>query len=49
MVESEQPLAATADGEAISYNNDCIIDSGCSNHMAGDNEKLVSIMEYKGG
>nr|CAD1841788.1 unnamed protein product [Ananas comosus var. bracteatus] len=33
----------------VNYNTDWIIDSGCSNHMTGDKDKLLSTTEYKGG
>lgn len=33
----------------IDYENDWIVDSGCSNHMTGDKEKLQNTTEYKGG
>nr|KAJ0218457.1 hypothetical protein LSAT_V11C300142320 [Lactuca sativa] len=35
-------------GERINYENDWIIDSGCSNHMTGDQNKLQDVNEYKG-
>ena len=35
--------------EHIDYEKDWIIDSGCSNHMTGDKEKLKNLVEYKGG
>lgn len=34
--------------EQIDYENDWIFDSGCSNHMTGDKEKLQNLTEYKG-
>ncbi|KAG6752467.1 hypothetical protein POTOM_044702 [Populus tomentosa] len=34
--------------EHIDYEKDWIIDSGCSNHMTGDKEKLKNLVEYKG-
>ncbi|KAK3008578.1 hypothetical protein RJ639_014577 [Escallonia herrerae] len=43
----EQALAATFP-EEVDYSNDWIHDSGCSNHMTGDKEKLISLSEYKG-
>ncbi|KAK4353653.1 hypothetical protein RND71_025847 [Anisodus tanguticus] len=46
--EEELALAVTAPG-TINYNNDWIVDSGCSNHITGDKEKLQNITEYKGG
>ncbi|XVE81428.1 hypothetical protein DITRI_Ditri15bG0062500 [Diplodiscus trichospermus] len=33
----------------IDYNNVWIVDSGYSNHMMGDKEKLQNMTEYKGG
>ncbi|KAJ4718987.1 Retrovirus-related Pol polyprotein from transposon TNT 1-94 [Melia azedarach] len=35
--------------ERIDYENDWIVDSGCSNHMTGNKEKLQNATEYKGG
>lgn len=35
--------------EQINYENDWIVDSGCSNHMTGDKQKLQNLTEYKGG
>lgn len=32
----------------INYENDWVIDSGCSNHMIGDKEKLQNVSLYKG-
>ena len=34
--------------EEINYENDWIVDSGCSNHMTGDKSKLQNTIEYKG-
>ena len=48
MEEGELALIVTVPG-LIDYNNDWIIDSGYSNHMTGDKEKLQSMIEYKGG
>ncbi|KAH7847882.1 hypothetical protein Vadar_031260 [Vaccinium darrowii] len=33
---------------AINYNDDWIVDSGCSNHMTGDPKKLSNLSAYKG-
>nr|CAD1818376.1 unnamed protein product [Ananas comosus var. bracteatus] len=33
----------------VNYSTDWIIDSGYSNHMTGDRDKLLSTTEYKGG
>ena len=44
-----EELAFTATtSEYIDYEKDWIIDSGCSNHMTGDKEKLQDLSEYKG-
>jgi len=32
----------------INYQDDCIVDPGCSNHMTGDKNKLQSMTKYKG-
>ncbi|KAK2978138.1 hypothetical protein RJ640_029132 [Escallonia rubra] len=46
---AEEELALTATTfEQIDYENDWIVDSGCSNHMTGDQEKLQNLSEYKG-
>ena len=37
--EKESALAATVPGR-IDYEKDWIVDSGCSNHMTGDEDKL---------
>ena len=34
--------------KSINYQEDLIVDSGCSNHMIGDKNKLQSMNEYKG-
>lgn len=45
----ESALTAVSKPGAINYNEDWIVDSGCSNHMTGDKEKLSSMSEYRGG
>ncbi|KAE8683196.1 putative disease resistance protein [Hibiscus syriacus] len=35
--------------ERIDYKNDWIVDSGCSNHMTGDKQKLQNLSEYNRG
>ncbi|KAI3509833.1 hypothetical protein L1887_25356 [Cichorium endivia] len=47
MEENELALMATM-REHIDYEKDWIIDSGCSNHMTGDQKKLRNLKEYKG-
>ncbi|KAH9726925.1 hypothetical protein KPL70_008466 [Citrus sinensis] len=47
MEEEELALTVTT-LEKINYENDWIVDSGCSNHMTGDRQKLQNCSEYKG-
>ncbi|KAH9650151.1 hypothetical protein KPL70_026252 [Citrus sinensis] len=47
MEEEELALTITTP-EKINYENDWIVDSGCSNHMTGDRQKLQNYSEYKG-
>ncbi|KAL4291528.1 hypothetical protein GQ457_14G003790 [Hibiscus cannabinus] len=47
-VEEEELALTTTMLNKIDYENDWIIDSGCSNHMTGDKEKLQNMLEYKG-
>ncbi|KAK3023347.1 hypothetical protein RJ639_042745, partial [Escallonia herrerae] len=45
----EEDLAFTAiTSNRINYEKDWIVDSGCSNHMTGDVEKLQNFSDYKG-
>jgi len=47
--EDDDELALTAIlSDQINYEKDWIVDSGCSNHMTGDKEKLQNLTEYKG-
>ncbi|KAE8706377.1 hypothetical protein F3Y22_tig00110393pilonHSYRG00025 [Hibiscus syriacus] len=46
--EEELSLTVTTP-EWIDYKNDWIVDSGCSNHMTGDKQKLQNLSEYNGG
>ncbi|KAH7866468.1 hypothetical protein Vadar_020790 [Vaccinium darrowii] len=46
--KSETALAAVPNRGAINYNDDWIVDSGCSNHMTGDKKKLSNLSSYKG-
>jgi hypothetical protein len=41
-------LTVVNKSERINYESDCIIDSGCSNHMTGDIKKLDNLEKYKG-
>ncbi|KAE8705491.1 PLAC8 family protein [Hibiscus syriacus] len=47
MEEEELALNVTTP-ERIDYENDWIVDLGCSNYMKGDKQKLQNISEYKG-
>ena len=49
VAESEETALAVTDPKAVDYDKDWIVDSGCSNHMTGDKEKLLGLSEYKGG
>ncbi|KAH7845070.1 hypothetical protein Vadar_001218 [Vaccinium darrowii] len=46
--KSETALAAVPNWGAINYNDDWIVDSGCSNHMTGDKKKLSNLSAHKG-
>ncbi|KAM2243153.1 hypothetical protein PS2_009934 [Malus domestica] len=46
--EEEELALMVTTPERIDYNNDWIVDSGCSNHMTGDKQKLQNLFEYKG-
>ncbi|KAM1391667.1 hypothetical protein ACFX2I_019360 [Malus domestica] len=49
-ITEEEELALTVTTqERIDYKNDWIVDSGCSNHMTGDKQKLQNLYDYKGG
>ncbi|KAL0402267.1 UNVERIFIED_CONTAM: hypothetical protein Slati_4256600 [Sesamum latifolium] len=45
--EDELAFAAIISNQ-INYESDWIIDSGCSNHMTGDKEKLKNVSKYTG-
>ena len=47
-VEQEELALAVTTSKQIDYENDCIVDSGCSNHMKGNKEKLQNLTKYKG-
>ncbi|KAM1296017.1 hypothetical protein TB1_015133 [Malus domestica] len=48
-MEKQESALTAASSESIDYHNDWIVDSGCSNHMIGDEKKLQSLTEYKRG
>ncbi|KAL0378499.1 UNVERIFIED_CONTAM: putative mitochondrial protein [Sesamum radiatum] len=45
--EDELAFAATISNQ-INYESDWIVNSGCSNHMTGDKEKLKNVSKYTG-
>jgi len=47
-IEEEELALTVTTPEKINYENDWIVDSGCSNHMTGDRQKLQNCSEYKG-
>ncbi|KAE8687090.1 Beta-galactosidase 15 [Hibiscus syriacus] len=47
--EEEELALTVTTPERIDYKNDWIVDSGCSNHMTGDKQKLQNLSEYNGG
>jgi hypothetical protein len=46
--EDDEQAFTTNVSDQIDYESDWIVDSGCSNHMTGDKEKLQNSTEYKG-
>ncbi|KAE8735856.1 Detected protein of unknown function [Hibiscus syriacus] len=44
--EEEELALTVTTPEHIDYKNDWIVDSGCSNHMTGDKQKLQNLSEY---
>lgn len=46
--DEEKMAFTTKVMDEIDYKNDWIVDSGCSNHMTGDKEKLQNVSEYNG-
>ncbi|XVE71066.1 hypothetical protein DITRI_Ditri10aG0120300 [Diplodiscus trichospermus] len=48
-VEEEELVLMATIPRPVDYNNDLIVDSGCSNYMTEDKEKLQNITEYKSG
>ncbi|GJY60112.1 PLAC8 family protein [Tanacetum coccineum] len=46
--EEEFAFATITSYKKINYENDWIVDSGCSNHMTGDKEKLKDVSKYTG-
>ncbi|KAE8672542.1 tir-nbs resistance protein [Hibiscus syriacus] len=47
--EEEELALTVTTPERIDYKNDWIVDSGCSNHMTGEKQKLQNLSEYNGG
>jgi len=48
VVEEEELAFKATTSKQVDYEKDWIVDSGCSNHMTGDKEKLKNLSEYKG-
>ena len=48
VIEGNELTLTTMMEKHIDYENDWIVDSGCSNHMTGDQKKLRDTKEYKG-
>jgi hypothetical protein len=46
--DDEEMTLAVANPEQVNYREDWIADSGCSNYMIGDKEKLQNMSIYKG-
>ncbi|KAG5620743.1 hypothetical protein H5410_005961 [Solanum commersonii] len=47
--KEDEIALATLSEKLVDYEHDWIINSGCSNHMIGDEKKLINMSEYKGG
>jgi hypothetical protein len=48
IVEEDEEIAlAVNNPEQVNYREDRIVDSGCSNHMTGNKEKLQNMSKYK--
>ncbi|KAH0661325.1 hypothetical protein KY284_026256 [Solanum tuberosum] len=47
-IEQEELSLTVTISKQIDYENDWIVDLGCSNHMNGDKKKLQNLSEYKG-
>jgi hypothetical protein len=45
--EDEEMALAVANPKQVNYREDWIVDSGCSNHMTSDKEKLQNMSKYK--
>ena len=47
VIKNEELALAISAPSMIDYTKSWIVDSGCSNHMIGDKEKLLNMSEYK--
>uniref|UniRef100_M1AQ60 CCHC-type domain-containing protein n=1 Tax=Solanum tuberosum TaxID=4113 RepID=M1AQ60_SOLTU len=47
--KEEEIALTTVSEKLVDYEHDWIVDSGCSNHMTGDEKRLINMSEYKGG
>lgn len=43
----EEMALITVSDKFINYEEDLIVDTGCSNHKTGDKDKLANLTEYK--
>jgi hypothetical protein len=46
IAEGEEIALTAETSGGVDYDNDWIVDSGCSNHMTGDMKKLRDLSEY---
>ncbi|KAH0650219.1 hypothetical protein KY284_030131 [Solanum tuberosum] len=47
--KEEEIAFTTVSEKLVDYEHDWIVNSGCFNHMTGDEKNLINISEYKGG
>jgi len=46
--EDEEMALVVVNHNQANYKKHWVVDSGCANHMTGDNEKLQTMSNYKG-
>ena len=46
--EDEEMALVVVNHNQANYKKHWVVDSGCANHMTGDNEKLQTMSKYKG-
>ncbi|KAH0722252.1 hypothetical protein KY289_005296 [Solanum tuberosum] len=47
--KKEKIALAIVSEKLVDYEHNWIVDSGCFNHMTGDEKKLINMSEHKGG